>query len=204
MKLYKLEDIKEIKKDLLEGKIIAFGTDTVFGLACIYDDLKAIEKIYNAKKRDNLKSLPMMCSDFSMIEKVAYINASTKRIMERFMPGSITIIYKKKDIISDLITKGKDTIAIRMPDDKWILELIKEVGKPLLVTSANISGKDNLYKWQDVKEELDNRIDGLVCKDATGDLASTIIDCSNEDIKLIRQGPIDFNDILNIKGESHE
>lgn len=201
MKLYKEEDIKEIKEDLLKGKIIAFGTDTVFGLACIYDNPKAIKKIFNAKKRDTKKSLPMMCSNFRMLNKVAYTNKDIKKIMKAYMPGPLTIIFKKKDVIDDYVTSGKETIGIRIPNDKWILKLIKEVDKPLLVTSANLSNEEPLFKWQDVKTKLGKNIDGLVCKDARGDKASTIIDCSNEKIKLLRKGPISFKDILKVVKE---
>ena len=201
MKLYKEEDIKEIKNDLLKGKIIAFGTDTVFGLACIYDDPKAIKKAFKAKKRDTNKSLPMMCANFRMLNKVAYTNKDIKKIMKAYMPGPLTIIFKKKDTINDYVTSGKDTIGIRIPNDKWILNLIKEVDKPLLVTSANLSNEEALFKWQDVKAKLGKNIDGLVCKDARGDKASTIIDCSNEKIKLLRKGPISFKDILKVVKE---
>lgn len=200
MKLYKEEDIKEIKKDLLAGKIIAFGTDTVFGLACVYDDINAIKKIFKAKKRDAHKALPMMCCNFRMLNKVAYTNKDIKKIMKAYMPGPLTIIFKKKDVIDDYVTANKDTIGIRIPNDKWILNLIKEVDKPLLVTSANLSNEEALFKWQDVKATLKN-IDGLVCKDARGDKASTIIDCSNEKIKLLRKGPISFKDILKVVKE---
>lgn len=204
MKLYNLQDIQEIKDDLLKGDIIAFGTDTVFGLACVFDDLKAIKKIFKAKNRDTSKTLPMMCSNYEMIDKVAYINTRTKAIMKAFMPGAITIIYKKKAIVDDYVTGGLDTIGIRMPNDKWILNLIDLVGKPLLVTSANISGEDNLYKWIDVLNKLDGKIDGLVKKDSKGDKASTIIDCSKDKIKLLRQGPIGIDEILSVKGEENE
>lgn len=197
MKTYNIEDLEEIKNDLLNSKIVAFGTDTVFGLACVYDDEEAIEKVFNAKNRDYSKALPMMCSTFEMINSVAHVSLKAKGIMETFMPGPITIIYKKKDVIDDKVTSGLKTIGIRMPNDKWILDLINLVGKPLLVTSANLSNEPNLYKWQDVKEKLAGRIDGVVKKDASGDLASTIVDCSNEEIKILRQGPISIEDILN-------
>lgn len=200
MKLYKVDKIEKVKDDLLNGQIVAFGTDTVFGLACVYDDLDAIKKVYKAKDREAKKALPMMC-EVKMIKEVAYVSDKANRIMDKYMPGAITIVYKKKDCISDEVTSGKDTIAIRVPDDKFILDLIKLVGKPLLVTSANISGEPSLSKWEDVYKKLDGRIDAIVCKDALGNKASTIVDCSTEEIKILRQGVIESSDIMNLVKE---
>ncbi len=198
MKLYKVEEIEKVKDDLLNGDIVAFGTDTVFGLACVYDNLEAIKKIYVAKNREPKKALPMMCSNIKMIEEVAFVDDRARKIMNKYMPGAITIIFKKKDIIDDFVTSGLDTIGIRVPDDKFILNLIDMVGKPLLVTSANMSHEPALFKWIDVKEKLDGRIDGVVLKDAIGYMSSTIVDCSKEDIKILREGPILKEDIFKL------
>lgn len=195
MKLYEIKDIEIVKEDLLEGDIVAFGTDTVFGLACVYDDLKAIDKIYKAKNREAKKALPMMCGSVLMIDDVAYVSDRARKIMNKFMPGAITIIYKKKDCISNSCTSGLDTIGIRIPDDKFILDLINLVGKPLLVTSCNMSHEPNLSKWEDVLRIMDGRIDGLVKKNALGGVASTIVDCSGDDIKILREGPISKEEI---------
>ena len=198
MKKYRKEEIDKVKEDLLEGEIIAFGTDTVFGLACVYDDSKAIEKVFQAKNRESKKALPMMCGNKDMIKEVAYVSDDALKIMDAYMPGAITIIYKKKDVISDVVTSGLKTIGIRIPDDDWIIELINKVGKPLLVTSANISSEPSLSKWQDVYAKLEGRIDGIVLKDARGSQASTIVDCSNDEIKILRKGPILEEEIFKI------
>ena len=198
MKLYKVEEIEKVKDDLLNGDIVAFGTDTVFGLACVYDNLEAIKKIYVAKNREPKKALPMMCSNIKMIEEVAYVDDRARKIMNKYMPGAITIIFKKKDVVDDYVTSGLDTIGIRVPDDKFILNLIDMLGKPLLVTSANMSHEPALFKWTDVKEKLDGRIDGVVLKDAIGYMSSTIVDCSTEDIKILREGPILKEDIFEL------
>ena len=94
MKTYEINEIEKVKDDLLRGEIIAFGTDTVFGLACVYDDLDAIKKVYEAKNREAKKALPMMCSSIDMISDVAYVNNKALKIMKKYMPGAITIIYK--------------------------------------------------------------------------------------------------------------
>ena len=191
--LYEKKDLETIRDELLKGKIIAFPTDTVFGLACVYDDLNAINKIMKAKNRSYDKALPMMCSSKKMIEQVAVVNANARKLMDRLMPGPLTLIYEKKNL-PDIVTLGKKTIAIRMPDDKWIIELIIRVNKPLLVTSANLSDSGSLLKWESVYGELNTRIDGIVKADATGNAASTIVDVT-DDIRIIRSGPISEEEI---------
>ena len=98
----------------------------------------------------------------------------------------------------DEIVQGKDTIAIRIPDDEWIIGLINDLGKPLMVTSANISAQGSLLKWQDVCASMNGRIDGIVCEDAHGAEASTIIDVSGDEIILLRQGPIELARIMEV------
>ena len=198
MKKYRIDEIEQVKNDLLNGDIVAFGTDTVFGLACVYDDNKAIEKVYKAKNREPKKALPMMCGNKEMIEEVAYVNDKAKKIMDKYMPGAITIIYKKKDVISDEVTSGLSTIGIRIPDDEWIINLINLVGKPLLVTSANISKEPAMSSWEEVALKLEGRIDGIVMEDAKGKEASTIVDCSSDEIKILRDGPISKDAIFEL------
>lgn len=201
MKTYEINEIEKIKNDLLNGEIIAFGTDTVFGLACVYDDLNAIKKVYEAKNREAKKALPMMCKDVDTISEVAYVSDKALKIMKKYMPGAITIIYQKKECISDDATSGLSTIGIRIPNDEFVLTLLRSVGKPLLVTSANMSHEPSLLKWKDVYEKLDGRIDGVVKKDATGSLSSTIVDCSGTDIKILREGPISKEEIMDLVKE---
>lgn len=185
---YTKMDKDKIINTLIQGGILAFPTDTVFGLGCIMDE-KAIKKIYKAKKRDLNKPLPMMCSGLRMINKVAYVNDKEKKLIKKFAPGPITIIFDKKENVDDYISQGLDTIGIRVPDDKFILEIIKGINAPLMVTSANISDSGSLLKWQDVYKQLNGKIDGIVCEDAKGEKASVIVDARKK-IKILREGPI--------------
>lgn len=184
---YKKEDIEKVKEDLLNGKIIAFPTDTVFGLGCIYDNEEAIERIYEAKNRSISKKLPMMVSDTIMLKDYAKLPLEAKKLFDKFTPGPLTIILEYKD--------NNDTVAIRIPNDEWIIELIRKLNKPLLVTSANLSGAGSLIKYEDVIKELDNRIDAIVVDDAKGESASTIVNMAGE-VTIIREGPISKEEIF--------
>lgn len=190
------EDIKQTKEILLNGGIVAFPTDTVFGLGCVINK-EAIAKVYEAKGRSFDKPLPMMCNGLKMIEDVAEVSEDAKKIINKFVPGALTLIFNKKNCVADYVTNGKPTIGIRVPDDNWILKLINELDQPLLVTSANLSDTGSLLKWEDVYDQLNGKIDAIVCENATGEISSTIIDVTNE-IKILRQGPITLEQIKEI------
>lgn len=184
---YKKEDIELIKEDLLNSKIVAFPTDTVFGLGCFKGDEKAIEKIYEAKNRSIDKKLPMMVCDYEMLSKYCEVSEEIKILLDKFTPGPITLIMK--------YLNSNETVAVRIPNDEWILKLIKELDKPLLVTSANISGSGSLIKYEDVVSQIGDKVDGIVLDDAKGEKASTIVDCLNN-YKILREGPISETEIL--------
>ena len=186
-------DIDKIIALLKGGGLLAMPTDTVFGLACMMDE-KAIARVYEVKGRSFDKPLPMMCCSKEMIDSVAYISEDAGKIIDSFMPGALTIVFNKKEAVPDFVTMGRKTIGIRMPDDEFILKLIEKLGKPLMVTSANISGNGSLKSWKDVYSCMKDKIEGIVCEDARGDRASTIIDVS-EDLKLLREGPLSIEDI---------
>ena len=193
---YTKMDIDHIISVLIDGGIVAFPTDTVFGLASKMEE-DAMNRIYEAKGRSFEKALPMMCDSYEMISRVAEVNDETKKIIEAFMPGPLTIVFNKKDSVPDYVTNGKKTIGIRVPDDEFILELIRKMKAPLMVTSANISGDGSLLKWEDVYACMNGRIDAIVCEDARGDKASTIIDVT-DGIRVLRDGPLSLKEIKEI------
>ena len=195
IKLNKMEKDKAIDI-LLNGGILAFPTDTVFGLAAM-PKREDMDKVYEAKGRSFDKPLPMMCNSIEMIERYAYVSEEAKKIMKAFVPGPLTLIFKKRVEIGDYITNGMKTIGIRVPDDDWILSLLEELDEPLMVTSANLSNHPSLLKWAEVYEQLDGRIDGIVMEDARGDKASTIVDVTSE-MKILREGPISIEQILEV------
>ncbi|MDO4198069.1 MAG: L-threonylcarbamoyladenylate synthase [Erysipelotrichaceae bacterium] len=193
------KDINKIIEILNNGGLVAFPTDTVFGLACKMDK-ESISRVYEVKGRDFNKALPVMCNSKEMIERIAYINIDAEKIMERFMPGAITLVYKKKEEVEDYVTQGKDTIGIRVPDDEWILELISKLDHPIMVTSANISGNGSLLNWESVYECMKDHIEGIIMEDARGQMSSTIVDVSSDDIRILREGPISIDEIRECLG----
>lgn len=192
MDIYSTQDIDLIINALNKGKTVAFGTDTVFGLACAINNIEALNKIYKIKQRDPSKKLPIMFSSIQMMEDYVDINIEAKKVINHFIKGPITYILKCKD--------SEDTVACRIPDDEWIITLINKLKKPIYVTSANISDQESLLKYEDVIKQLKD-IDVVVKKDADGKIASTITDATNN-FKILRQGPISKEDIEKVLNEN--
>ncbi len=184
--------IKLAANSLKTGALVAFPTDTVYGLGAIYNDNNAIENIFRAKGRDDKKPLSILISDEEQVfELASEISEDARRLMKSFWPGALTIILKKAEDIADRVTAGKDTVGIRMPDSDLTRELIRAAGHPLAAPSANLSGKRSAVCANDVIEDLNGRIDmildGGLCR---GGLPSTIVDMTGDKPVILREGAI--------------
>lgn len=184
------KNVKLVVKLLKEGKVIAFPTDTVYGLAVIYENEKALEALKKSKGRPDEKPIPTMVSSVEQIKRIAHIDDDAQRLVEAFMPGAFTMILKKKESLPSYLTNGFNTVGVRMPDDTFVLDVIEQCGKPLLVTSANVSGEETGIYAEQVLAQLDGRIDAIVMGEAAGKVASTIVDVSCDVINILREGPI--------------
>lgn len=189
MRTYSKEEINAVADALQNHKIIALPTDTVYGVGVMYGGLKDLQRLKNAKHRPETKPIPMMVSSIEHMEQVAVVDERVKKIAEQFLPGALTLVLKVKDNVPKEYTNGLDTIAIRIPDEPFILRVIDELNTPLLVTSANQSGAKTALTSDDVLEQLPD-IDGLVLGKCRALQASTIVDCTQENLKILRPGPI--------------
>ncbi len=192
MKTLVTNSIKQAAGYIKKGDIAAFPTETVYGLgANAYDD-KAVKKIYKAKGRPADNPLIVHVASKKDISVLASeIPETAKKIIKAFFPGPITVILKKNEIISDLVTAGLDTIAIRMPSSKIAREFIKECGVPVAAPSANLSGSPSptsfLHVLEDFKGKIPCVLIGPVSKHG---LESTVIDCSVNIPVVLRPGVI--------------
>jgi ribose 5-phosphate isomerase B len=188
MKLLKKENINEAAKLLLDGAVVAFATETVYGLAVIYDNKDAFDKLVKVKKRNPDKPFSMMLSDLRYVYDYADMNTNSIVLANAFMPGEITLIIDAKKL-PEWDTLGTGRVGVRIPNDDFVRDLIRKVGKPLLVTSANKSGFSPLKKYEEVKNEFANDIDAIVYGECVSNMPSTIVDtCDN--IKVLRVGSI--------------
>lgn len=174
---------------LRNGEVVAIPTETVYGLGANALDENGVKKIYQAKGRPSDNPLIVHVADFEMIERLAYVNDRAKIVMQNFMPGAVTMVLKKKDIVPSCVTGGLDTVGIRMPANEVALRLIKESGVPVCAPSANTSTRPSPTKATHVLFDLDGKIDAILDGgECSVGVESTIIDLSTEKTRLLRAG----------------
>lgn len=199
MKRYKQSEIEEVVTILKSDGVISVPTDTVYGICARINSSKAYLKLVSVKNRPSTKSFPVMCSDIEQIKSIATLDDNALKLIEAFMPGPITLVLNKRpDVLSYINNAGTretDELAIRMAPTPFLKELIKEVGSPLFLSSANKSGKDVCKSLDEIEIECPT-LDGMVMGDVSFGEASTIIDCTDNDIKIQRQGPISEDEIM--------
>lgn len=189
MRTYQKEQIKEVAQAFQAHQILAVPTDTVYGVGVLYGDLKDLERLKHAKHRPETKPIPMMVSNIEQMKQIAQVDRRIEQIVSRFLPGALTLVLRVKETVPKAYTNGLDTIAIRIPDEDFLLQVIQELNAPLLVTSANQSGAKTAICSEDVFEQLPN-IDGIVLGRCKALQASTIVDCTQEELTILRPGPI--------------
>ena len=189
--------INKVVSLLQAEEIVSFPTDTVFGIGVIYNSGKAVNKMKEAKGRDASKPFPLMVASVEQMEEVAFLTDRERKIAERFMPGALTLVLNKKDTVKDEYVNGLNTVAIRIPDDRFVLRVLRKAG-PLFVTSANLSGQPAANTHQEVLRQLDGRIAAVVKGEARSHVASTIIDCTGSELKCLREGTLSYRDISEV------
>lgn len=184
------EKIKIAAEILRRGGLIAFPTDTVYGLGADATNSGAIKKIYKVKKRPLKNPLPILIAKKSDLKKYALrVPAAAKKLMDKFWPGPLTIVLKKKKLIPGFF--GKNSVGLRIPDNRVTLALIRALGRPLAATSANISGKSSPTTAAAVKKYLNNKIDIILDGGKTKlGRDSTVLDCTISPPVVRRHGAI--------------
>ena len=197
IKRYKENEINELANLLKNNGIISVPTDTVFGICARINSKIAYDKLVKVKKRPKNKPFPIMCANIEQIDQIAIVNESAKKIIKAFMPGPITIVLKKNSNLPNYVTNGKDTIAIRMATSKVIENLIMKTESPIFMTSANQSGKLECTSLDEI-EKVCPLLDGMMEGKVFYSKASTIVDCTCEEIKILRLGPISLEEIKKV------
>ena len=197
-----LDKLKEISEIIKKGGIVVFPTETVYGIGTNGLNKEAISKLYEVKKRPTTKPISLLVSSINMVDMVAQdITDMEYKLMEKFFPGPLTIILKKKSIVPDNLTNNTDTIGIRMPDNIIARKLIEYANVPIATPSANISAKPSGTNiktiMNDFKDKVDYYIDGGKSKIGIG---STIVKIENGYPLILREGSISKKQILECLG----
>jgi len=195
-------DVIKIAEFIKNEKVILLPAKTIYGLSCRYDSKNALNKIYDIKGRDKLVPFIILISKIQdLFNFTNEISDNCKKLINYYWdkkePDSLTIIFKKNPKISDYITSGKDTIAIRRAEFEFVRNVI-DISYPIVSTSATISGiNNNPVELQDIDFKILQKVDLIVeFKEKLKGIQSTIIDATENEIKLVREGAISFNDIL--------
>jgi L-threonylcarbamoyladenylate synthase len=183
--------IKEAGKVIKEGGLVAFPTETVYGLGANALDSEAVAKIFTAKGRPQDNPLIIHVGDYDIQPYVKNIPIVAKKIMEKFWPGPITIILEKTDLVPEVTSAKLPTVGIRMPQDNIAIKLIKASGVPIAAPSANISGRPSPTDMESCVEDLKGKVEYILGGESSiVGVESTIVDCTVSPICILRPGAI--------------
>ena len=193
--------IQQAVQTLEDGGLVAFPTDTVYGLAARLLDPAGIDRLYAVKDRDGAKAIPVLLSSPDELAQVtAGMNAMARRLAQHFWPGPLTLVVPRHPALPANLS-NLPTIGVRMPDHPLALALMRRTG-PLAVTSANRSGAENAVTAQQVYAQLGGRIELILDGGRTpGGLPSTVVDCTGAEAVILRLGPISAADLQQALGE---
>ena len=178
----KINDIEKAVEILKAGGIIAYPTETVYGLGANIFNEQSIIRVFETKSRALTNPISIAISSFEMLERVAYLSREQRKIAKKLLPGPVTIILPKKELVSPLITAGSELLGIRFPEHKTAIKIIKKTRFPITSTSANLSGEKEATTYNEVNIKVDFIVSGK-CKYKK---PSTILDLTN--MRILREG----------------
>lgn len=185
---------------LRAGKIIVYPTDTIYGLGCDAMNEKAVENVFAIKGREKNKPFSVIVKDIDSIKNIAFCDKRTLAAAEKLLPGPYTLVYPGPKNVSKLVTAGKNSIGVRIPDNQICLEMARALSRPIITTSVNLSGEDSLSDPFAIVEYFKNKplapdliLDCGKIKDAQ---ASMVIDLSRRNPQILRSGTRSLGEIM--------
>jgi len=194
--------LEQAARLIARGEVLVCPTDTGYAFSANGLDPKAVAKVFNLKGRSYANPIHVAVSSIEEAGKYAHINEAARHLASRFLPGALTLVLPKKETIPAMLVAGRDTIGIRIPDNRVILSLAEMTALPLTTTSANVSGQPAPYTTEEVVEQLGEAIDNIALILDQGLLAtrelSTIVDLTVSPPQLIRQGRVSWLEIREV------
>lgn len=187
-------EIEKAVEVLKSGGIALLPTDTVFGICCRIDNKESLERLFKIKKRDEHQAVPVLVSSTDMAkEYLLPFSEKVEKLMEDYWPGGLTIVLPcKEEKVLPLVRGSSNTLGVRMPDFLPLFQIIEKVGVPIVGTSANFHGLPSVSKWKDLDPDLVGLCDYVLKEDSLGSKSSTVVDCSKEPWKILRQGAVEL------------
>lgn len=175
--------------DLLnEGGIIAYPTDTTYGIGCSIFNKKGIERIYLLKRREKKKPFSFICPDISEVARYAKVSNYAFKILKRYLPGPYTFVLTASNIVPDLLVTKQKTVGIRIPSNQICLDIVKGLGHPIITTSANISGEDPIGDPELVEQQLGKQLDLVANGGILSANVSSVVSLINDIPTVLRKG----------------
>lgn len=189
--------MNEINEILKNGGVIAFVTDTVWGLGCLPDNEKTVQRIYEIKHRDGKKPLILMSDEFyNLLDYVKQpIEKEAQKLIKKHFPGALTLVLEKSEKTPDYITSGMPTVGVRIPDNETFAEICRSIeGRVLATTSANLSGEPAALSYEEAVKYIGDKVDLVIPSkgfEAQG-RASTVAGFKDGEVVIYRQGEIEL------------
>lgn len=186
--------LNEINDVLDKDGLIIFPTDTVYGIACNAFSEIAIKKLFLAKNRSFDKPIGVLTDSVDKIDMIVKnISDLEKELISKYFPGNLTIIFDKKENVSNLLTANKSTIGVRIPNNEIALQILRNYKYPLATTSVNLAGKKEGTEVSDFIDEFKDKVDIIIDGGKTNEIPSTIVRVENDKINILREGSLRIN-----------
>jgi len=180
--------------ELLKNKgVIAYPTDTVYGIGCDIFEKEAVERVYQIKSKDKKKPLSFICEDLKHISQFAIVFDNAYRLIKRLIPGPYTFILEATKLVPKVMLTKRNTVGIRVPDNKICLEIVRTLGHPIVTTSANISNEEVLSDPAEIHKKFGKVLDLVIDGGVLSQEPSSIIDLTGKEPVVVREGKGDIS-----------
>lgn len=185
--------IEQVVRCLQDGGVVAYPTDTTYGIGCSIFNKKGLERIYQVKQRDKRKPFSFICSDLSEVSRYARLTNMAFKVIKRCLPGPYTFVLEASREVPDLLTTRQKTVGIRIPDNRICMAIVQALGAPIVTTSANLSGEEPVGDPYEIDRRFGGGLDLVVDGGLLTTDVSTVISMVGDRPELLRQGTGDIS-----------
>ena len=180
--------IAQVARSLQDGGVIAYPTDTTYGIGCSIFNKKGLERIYQVKQRDKRKPFSFICSDLAEVSRYARLTNMAFKAMKRCLPGPYTFVLEASREVPDLLTTRQKTVGIRIPDNRICMAIVQQLGAPIVTTSANLTGEEPVGDPYEIQRLFGSGLDLVVDGGLLTTDVSTVISMIDDRPAVLRQG----------------
>lgn len=180
--------IEQVVTTVRAGGVIAYPTDTTYGIGCSIFNKKGVERIYLLKHRDRKKPFSFICTDMSEVARYAKVSNFAYKVMKRYLPGPYTFVMDATSVVPDLLQTRQKTVGIRIPDNRICLALVRGLGHPIITTSANLSGEEPIGDPYEVEQQMGKQLDLVVDGGVLSAEVSSVVSLIGDTPQVLREG----------------